>query len=213
MDDRLTVLLRVLIDAGRPLILTKFERTSCLASTRVAVDYLAAFGYTARPLSVEAMLWNRAALAVYERTGSWDEVARIARTYTVEQPGGPWSVGIGHGDGVGHVVAWLPTERLFVDLSLDQASRPQKGLATEPVVVNVADVPDWPDTPAGVGFPIGEGGRIHYRPDARGRKPWAGSRDYTLDSRTERITGSLIRSARATLRALPAYAAERGGPT
>lgn len=213
MDDRLTVLLRVLVDEGRPAILTRFDRSSCLASTRIAVDYLDAFGYRAVPLSVEAILWNRQALTLYERTGSWEEVARITRGIPPEQPGGPWSVGLGHGEGVGHVVAWLPTERVFVDLSLDQASRPHKGLATEPVVVSVADSPDWPTGPAGVGFPIGDGGRIHYRPDTLRRRPWTGSRDYTLASRTERLTGGLIRSARATLRALPAYAADRGGPT
>lgn len=121
---------------GRPEILKRFKPDSCIASTRVGIEVLKRFGITAEAIPVKVMVYNE---PLWKRmtAGSFDG------TFNDED----WSVGIGMGydprrrpeDGFnGHLV--IKTEGLLVDLAIDQASRPEKGLPIESLVV------PWPQT-------------------------------------------------------------------
>jgi len=67
------------------------------------------------------------------------EVWEAASMYSPTDEDGPWTLSLGNvpgveNDGIGHVVVYVPELRAFVDLSLDQASRPRKRIALEPSI-------------------------------------------------------------------------------
>lgn len=124
----------VLMGEGREAVLGRFAAASCIASTRVAVELLRSYGVRAGALCVEALVFNpamaaavaagapeprcRAEMAVRQRRDGWHSIG-----IGLEDPGSPvWS---------GHVVC-VVGGRGVLDLSLDQAIRPQHGIWTRP---------------------------------------------------------------------------------
>jgi hypothetical protein len=115
----------------------------CIGACRVLQEVLRDSGISAKPLVVETTVVNAAALAEVARLGRQPtspaeiESAIQAGWYTVEigtaepgeAPGGPWR---------GHVV--LLTDRLLLDPSLPQASRPARGIELVPLVAEHAGV-------------------------------------------------------------------------
>lgn len=138
----LTVLLSWLVSRGRPLILEHFSADSCLASTRIAVEVLEAFGYRARPLPGSLRVFNPAATQVLRAGETLSNEHHEAGARMVEVPGerGVWvdeQGGSGYGSHLvclvavpaGQTVATMPgAEAVVLDLSLDQAARPKKDI-------------------------------------------------------------------------------------
>lgn len=134
---RAEVVLRGLLEHARLLILTRFRPDSCIACTRIALDVLAHFGVPAEPLPCRVVVFNPAMKARCEREGRIPDVTEL--DLWIEQDGA-WSVGLGFANGQpgydGHLVA-LAHGRWLLDLSLDQASRPARGIELRPLVAEV----------------------------------------------------------------------------
>lgn len=128
-----------LIDVARPLIREVLAPDSCIGSTRIGLDVLAYFGIKAIPLPVSLVILNAEAAQILIETESMEELAKAVAIPTAQQEGGPWTIGVGApgqsrgtpaepGKWPGHLVIGIPAHHLVVDLSLDQVSRPHKGL-------------------------------------------------------------------------------------
>lgn len=132
-----------LVDAAgpiiRPLVLDWFSADSCVATTRITIDVLAYFGIVAKPLPVRAVIFNSEALLLLEQGASPEGLHEAVFARSVAEPGGPWTMGLGFGmaeDDANegrHVIAWLPRLSMAADFSVDQASRPHKGLDLPPL--------------------------------------------------------------------------------
>jgi hypothetical protein len=110
-----------------------YSRSTCILHTRVATTAIRHFGVRARPLACRLMVCNQAYVDLRTELGrppAPDEYTAEAHT-----------VGIGYGsDGPGydaHVVT-VVEDRYVLDLTLDQASRPQRGIVLEPVYFEVS---------------------------------------------------------------------------
>jgi hypothetical protein len=139
-----------LAKVGRPPILEHFAKRSCIASTRIALDVLEYFGVRAEPLPLFVLVLNGEALDMAEAGMSQAGLQAEMLKYGPDEPGGPWGIGVGavienSTDWAGHLVVAIPDERLLLDMSLDQASRPHKGLPfpEEGQVFPVFDEPWW----------------------------------------------------------------------
>lgn len=118
-----------------PALMTEkgYGRDSCILHSRVAVDFLRRRGLRVRALTVSVSVFN-------EPWAAWlQELGRMP-TNDDQPPTNIWSVHIGSGapDEVkarpgydGHVIV-IVNERYAVDLTIDQASRPAKGILVGP---------------------------------------------------------------------------------
>lgn len=137
-EERGWALLAAADDFVRPLVLERFDVHSCVATVRVAIDALAYFGVRAVPAPVEVMIFNDEAVEMLRHQGaSLEDVGAAAWNHSVDDPEGPWTMGLGFkadpSEGGGHMGFWVPGLHAFADPSLDQVSRPRKGLALGPM--------------------------------------------------------------------------------
>ena len=138
MDRQDTLnLLSALRRYGRDEILKHFDATSCIASTRVAINVLAHYGIHAEPLPVSMLVFNAEATRLLE-TGGTPLLQEKVGSYTPEMAGGPWSIGVGASPNpgpngwAGHLIVVVPEHHAYLDLSADQASRPHKNIEMSP---------------------------------------------------------------------------------
>ena len=101
------------------------NKTTCVLACRVATDVLRPMGLRAKPVTVGVRAMNDA----YARAIEED------RPPSAEE--GAWTVDIGigppaEGDGLDAHVVLLVQDRYLLDLTIDQADRPQKGIHTAP---------------------------------------------------------------------------------
>lgn len=110
----------------RPIILTAFRKDSCIVSSRIGQEVLAYFGVKAEARACIVQAMNPGCWAAYERGEEPD------------WPGGDWGVVIGkpgepeEPGRVNYHVALEVEGGFLLDLSIDQASRPHKGIPLEP---------------------------------------------------------------------------------
>lgn len=204
---------------GRPEILKQFQPSSCIASTRIGLDALEFFGVKAEAMPLFVMVMNDEALKMMEAGVSQAEIAAEMRRWRPEEPGGPWSIGVGaeikNSTGwAGHLMIALPQHHLLLDMSFDQASRPHKGLTFEPkgYLFPVADEAWWAGTEEREAFttttPSGERVGIllsHSCPDPEGYRHslnWRRDSNVPGTRRAFRtVTGQIIRLMRQELAA------------
>lgn len=137
--------LQSLLAVARPLILDEFSADSCIASTRIAIDVLDYFGIKADRMPISIAVFNQEAVTELASGTTMVNLHNKMATISVEEPGGPWSVGVGSGAGTGwagHLVATIPDAGILIDLSIDQGNRPHKGLDLGPYAAIIED-PDW----------------------------------------------------------------------
>lgn len=123
-----------LAKVGRPPILEYFGRRSCIASTRIGLDVLAYFGVQAEPLPLFMLVLNGEAINLAATGMSQAELRAEMNKYGLDEPGGPWGIGVGaeienSKDWAGHLMIAVPNLRVLLDMSFDQASRPHKDLS------------------------------------------------------------------------------------
>jgi len=177
---RLPWLRRRILDSGARL-------DSCILSTKVVCVLARKLGYTAIPMTVEAIGMNKP-LADYARKHG--ELPHHTRTEELAKQGARFVV-IGaredrvveEGMWAGHLCALVSTEghRVLIDLSADQADRPHKQIRlTEPLHIEVS--PDWVKGEEMACRNLAEDGLILYRaiPDD---DTYTTSPDWTDDSR------------------------------
>jgi hypothetical protein len=122
---------------ARPLILEHYRADSCIESTAIAIDVLRAYGVGVLPVPVQVKIFNEPAWRLFSR-GYYGKAPTERVAWDLS---GAWSIGIGYidtpiplpGRYAGHLVALL-TDGWLLDLSLDQASRPQHGMSLTPLL-------------------------------------------------------------------------------
>jgi hypothetical protein len=138
---KLEKLLSRLEACARPIILEYFRPDSCIASTHILIRVLDYFGVHADPMPLKIVVGNKS---------FWRLVAAgIIPPASVQllDEHKAWSVGIdGKGERLdaagapgyrGHLVAYCPQHKFFLDGSLDQANRPHKNIIV-PGLIRVA---------------------------------------------------------------------------
>lgn len=127
-----------------------FQSDSCIASTRIGIDVLDYFSVASAPLALQVLIFNEEAIQLLEGGMTMEELAAHMRGIPLEQEGGPWSMGVGLGGDPepnkwpGHLVIAIPQTRSMIDLSIEQASRPHKGLPfREPILWHCPDNKWW----------------------------------------------------------------------
>lgn len=176
-----------------------YARRTCILHTRVAVDTLRAFNIRARPLACRLMVLN----AAYARRSN--QLGRMLDPDEMLPEEHSIGIGFGRGEMPGydaHVVA-VVDERYILDLTLDQASRPQREISLRP-----GHFPAPREFLSGAEpfvFDAPDGTRVHYAavPDDRGflRVPdWAELPRINARNPTPRVLEALtsnLASARA----------------
>ena len=123
MTKRQNEICELLCDYGRPEILKWFKVDSCVASTKVAIKVLNHFKIRARPQACLFEVMNPKFVELFDAEGGYPQSREEGQVW---QDQGAHSVAI-DGTGLGHVVA-IVASSMLVDLSLDQAHRPHKGI-------------------------------------------------------------------------------------
>jgi hypothetical protein len=108
-----------------------YGRGCCILHTRIAVDVLRELDVRARPMAMRVMAGNASWRGLCKQLGRYPQPDE----WTAET----WCLGIGYGADPraerpgydGHVIA-VVNDRWGLDLTLDQASRPQKGMRFSP---------------------------------------------------------------------------------
>jgi hypothetical protein len=124
-----------LLHRGREIILERFEPTSCIISTRVAIEVLKVHGLKA--VKVEALnphaVRDVEAKAAEPRLGSW--IVGVEGTGLHDYDQNSWD---------GHLVAMFEDSKgeVLLDISADQFARPAKDIHAEPLAIRLTG--EWP---------------------------------------------------------------------
>lgn len=144
-----------LVRVARPIILEMFNKDSCIASTRIAIDALRYFGIAAVPMALSATIYNACAVEEFGQGEAITSIANFQSALRVNEPSGAWSVMIGTGlsekdpnnpTWAGHLVAVIPETTVLIDLAIDQASRPSKSIDLEPFCLQIPQKEWWKGT-------------------------------------------------------------------
>lgn len=146
---------------------------SCILATALLVDVLPDFGIRAQPFSVGVLISNRQAIADLRDPDAWVIGLGVPRELRPE--GVPVRVVPGRlrPGWDGHLVAL--TERFLIDPTLPQASRPERGLHLEPLVLPVS--PAFASGQLSIEGLLDGGGRLGYYP-APNNRAWRTAPDW-----------------------------------
>jgi hypothetical protein len=181
--------LQGLLKYARPEILKEFRADSCIASTAVGLDILMHYGILAEPFPVRTLIFNEPFASRLENGQGWPTGQQV-RVWTEED--GSYSVGIGVGTQqpnkwAGHLVI-LVEKRLLLDLSIDQATRPQYNMLLEPLCVEV-DEQFFSGSPK-----VFRAGQCVVRVDALlGNEGYTSSPDWLFAGRRRKIVANTLR--------------------
>lgn len=135
-DKKLESLLYFLSTTGRKLLLKRFNKDRCIATTAIAIKFLSKFGYQGEPIAVCVVIANSPAV-------EWMKVhaGKIPTAQEQDTIGG-WLMKTGF-TGVkkekfwdGHLVFFVGD--YFVNLTIDQNTRSHKQIILEPFVANIS---------------------------------------------------------------------------
>lgn len=176
----LDLVMRTLRDDTRPAMRARFNANSCVAATKVVVEVARAFGYRAKSVEVEVAAYNaKAWQAIVD--GHGNDMEDGSKIVAIE-PGDREDPGAWPG---AHMVALVAGD-WFVDLSLDQMSRPDHDLPLEAMTVrldadNLAVFIDggW------VGLDDPETGSVVTYRQVEERAPYRDSPDWAKTERTD----------------------------
>lgn len=194
-------------DLARPVILTQYTADSCIASTRLGLDVLAYFGVPATEMPLHVGVYNAEAVALLEGGMTFPELAEELQRHSVEEDGGPWSVGIGPGGGgyAGHLVITVPSLGVVIDLSADQFTREHKNIHLKPYWARVDDEEWWTDDEAFYPLLADDGSMIMLDRRAHDKTGYLRTPNWKRRSASsgpgefKRLTGEVIRQVRSRL--------------
>lgn len=181
--------LQGLLKYARPEILKEFRADSCIASTAVGLDILMHYGILAEPFPVRTLIFNEPFTSRLENGQGWPTGQQV-RVWTEED--GSYSVGIGVGTQQPNkwagYLAILVEKRLLLDLSIDQATRPQYNMMLEPLCVEI-------DEQFISGSPkVFKAGQCVVRVDALlGNEGYTSSPDWLFAGRRRKIVANTLR--------------------
>jgi hypothetical protein len=169
---------------------TLYRPDCCIAATAILIDVLDYFRLTARPLSVIATVFNPAMSGRIEREG----MPTLEEAELDWFPHGCYSLAVGSGDPEpgkwpGHLVANL-ADRPLIDLTLDQADRPQHGIVL-PVPILAPFPPEFLNEDGQMAGVV-NGCRVVYEAQPFDRS-FERSNDWRSRKRREAVVGAAIR--------------------
>lgn len=131
---------QLLLEHARPEILKEFAPDSCIASTAIGIEVLTQLFIAANPLPVRTLIFNKAFSDRIQNGAKFPKNQEQVRKWSKED--GSYSIGIGVGTGLpgkwpGHLV--ILVEDVLIDLSIDQANRPQYSIDLRPFAVTVGE--------------------------------------------------------------------------
>jgi hypothetical protein len=173
---------------------TRYRPDCCIAATRALIDVLDYFRLTARPLSVIATVFNPVMCERIER----DAMPTLEEAERDWFPHGCYSLAVGLGDPEpgkwpGHLVLNLE-DRVLIDLTLDQANRPQHGILL-PMPILAPLSPGFL-TEEGQMVGLVNGCRVVYEARPFDRS-FERSKDWTHRKRLDAVVGAAIRRLKA----------------
>lgn len=118
---------KLLCELGREEILKFFKPDSCIASTKVAIKVLQHFRIGARPQAVMLEIMNAKFMELFDQKGGYPQSKDESQAWLAA---GAHLIVIDE-SGLGHIVA-IVMDALLIDLSIDQAHRPHKGVVMTP---------------------------------------------------------------------------------
>jgi hypothetical protein len=186
MDQTQYRICNLLVRHGRAEILQFFKPDSCIASTKVAIKVLTHFKINVRPQVMSLVGMNPIYRILFDAFGRHptNDDADIAEAWLQK---GAWMVAIDAATEVGHVVA-IADDELMIDLSLDQAKRPNKHLLLEPSIFQLPH--DWKYRQE-LAYEA-RGMRIIYVPENH-NDTFRKSNDWRISSRTTPVVKKIIR--------------------
>jgi hypothetical protein len=188
-------LLNFLSVRARPVILDNYRKDTCILSTAIAIDFCKHFGESVFPLACRADVYNEPMKRLIESQGKFPTDEQADKWV---ENSGAWGVGVGYPprdgkqDGTkwpGHLIAY--SSEFILDLSIDQASRPHKGILLEkPLLVKESGMSDF--VSGKKNLPVFLGGCvIMYRPMPEDHS-YTNSRDWWLQAKRKAIVDHLI---------------------
>lgn len=176
---------RLLTTVARPLILQRFSRDSCIVSTAVACEFLSWAGVRAKPIELEVLAYNAAAVEQLN-----------AHVPADEWPDEAWSVGIVQSTPTqprrwkgAHLCTLIEERSLLLDLSADQLSRPLRRMTVPGPILT-----PWDGERAAI--VSDDATAIIYRRPERADPSFRSSPDWRLKERRAPIVRELVRLAR-----------------
>lgn len=199
--------LQVFALAVRDAMEGRWHARSCVAATRVGLDVLGYFGIAARPTAVAYMAFS-------PESAAWHDAHPDAPPEQVAPVG--WSVGTygagqlrgeqGGREWDGHLVVVAPSLDRLLDLSIDQANRPHRGLHLPTPLVLPHPAGWWdadPQRPAvfqQTGPDGTPGPRVIYRAmTGPGARNYRDGRDWRGTPQRRAAAGDAIRRVRALI--------------
>lgn len=140
-DPAFRLALAAALPALRQVLITRYNYNACILAARLMIEVCKAIGYRARAYTARPVALNGAYLEAVNNLG---RPAETAEDYAAIEAAGGKLVTFDNdpeeGDPAGlgaHVVviAGLPRARWLIDLTIDQANRPAKGIYTAPLMV------------------------------------------------------------------------------
>lgn len=125
---------------ARDEILLDFKIDSCIASTRITIEVMRRLKVKARPLAVEATVYNEGFHDAVTAEG-WPDTSDTEAFHAWCDKHNAWSLGIDRSQSQGdmrwpgHLVALVGRSPYLVDAAADQMSRPKKGIEMPGVFV------------------------------------------------------------------------------
>jgi hypothetical protein len=123
MTKRQDRICKLLCKYGRPEILKWFKVDSCVASTKVVIKVLNHFKIGARPQACLFEVMNPKFVELFDAKSGYPQSREESQAWLAQ---GAYSVAIDN-TGLSHIVA-IVLDSMLIDLSLDQAHRPHKGI-------------------------------------------------------------------------------------
>lgn len=118
-------------------------RQSCIASAKVTTEVLRSLGIAARPMAASILVATKAWVDKMEAGERPTE-----ETWPQWEEAGAWSVGVAYdaepqeGAWTAHMIVLAgPGQKYLLDPSLDQTARPEKGIVTEPAMIDLSKAP------------------------------------------------------------------------
>lgn len=190
-------LLAVIGDHARPLVRQYYRSDSCIASAWIVCATLRHFGFNAKPMGVHCEVFNAEyirALAIGARPPNADEPPEQITAWFEKHgahsislgaltPGAPtWATE------AAHVV--VLSGAYLIDTSVDQASRPAKGIDLPPAIFARMPV-EWAKGGVWQIMPMPGGGMIRYRahPNEHG---WVKSVSWQDDGYDRRVRDKIV---------------------
>jgi hypothetical protein len=189
------VLLRY-TEVARPIIREYFRADSCIASTAITIEVMKRLGIVATPYPCRVLVFNAPFMSRVKRERRYPDSTEVIKWTTGTNL---WSVGVGYTTNnephVGHLIA-IVENKYLVDASIDQASRPHKGILLPPVMIGAVSR-DFRRFKKGSKFEIEgpDGTLVTYRPDHHTHNLYLKSTNWTdkalLAPAVTRITAEL----------------------